>query len=113
AKAASTSSQACQRFSSRLSARMPGSEIRAAVGSSSLIGLPSVTIAGSYTGEYRRSGAAPSGETLMPHPTIYLARHGETEWSLSGQHTGLTDLPLTPHGEELAKKLAPRLKGIS
>lgn len=49
----------------------------------------------------------------MPHPTIYLARHGETEWSLSGQHTGLTDLPLTAHGEELAKKLAPRLAGLS
>jgi broad specificity phosphatase PhoE len=49
----------------------------------------------------------------MPHPTIWLARHGETEWSLSGQHTGLTDLPLTPHGEELARKLAPRLKGMS
>jgi broad specificity phosphatase PhoE len=50
---------------------------------------------------------------IMPHPTIYLARHGETEWSLSGQHTGLTDLPLTPHGEELATKLAPRLRGMS
>jgi broad specificity phosphatase PhoE len=48
----------------------------------------------------------------MPHPTVYLARHGETEWSLSGRHTGLTDLPLTPHGEELTQKLAGRLKGM-
>jgi broad specificity phosphatase PhoE len=48
----------------------------------------------------------------MAHPTVYLARHGETEWSLSGQHTGLTDLPLTARGEELAKKLATRLKGM-
>jgi len=49
----------------------------------------------------------------MPHPTIYLARHGETEWSLSGQHTGLTDLPLTPRGEEHARKLGARLRGLS
>jgi probable phosphoglycerate mutase len=45
-------------------------------------------------------------ETLQ---TIYLARHGETAWSLSGQHTGLTDLPLTPRGEEKAKRLGERL----
>jgi probable phosphoglycerate mutase len=42
-------------------------------------------------------------------PTVYLARHGETEWSRSGQHTGRTDLPLLPSGEESARKLGPRL----
>ncbi len=45
-------------------------------------------------------------------PTVYLARHGETEWSKSGQHTGRTDLPLTGPGEESARLLAPRLAGI-
>ena len=43
---------------------------------------------------------------------IYLARHGETAWSLSGQHTGLTDLPLTARGECNARKLGGRLKGL-
>lgn len=42
---------------------------------------------------------------------IYLARHGETPWSLSGQHTGLTDLPLTQRGECNARRLGERLKG--
>ena len=46
-------------------------------------------------------------------PTVYLARHGETEWSKSGQHTGRTDLPLTGPGEESARKLAARLQGIA
>ncbi len=45
-------------------------------------------------------------------PKLYLARHGETEWSLSGQHTSFTDIPLTPRGEENARRLAERLKGI-
>ncbi len=44
---------------------------------------------------------------------IYFIRHGETAWSLSGQHTGHTDLPLTPHGESMARKLAATLHGLS
>jgi broad specificity phosphatase PhoE len=45
-------------------------------------------------------------------PLIYLARHGETTWSLTGQHTGLTDLPLTELGERNAQRLGGRLSGI-
>ena len=45
-------------------------------------------------------------------PAIYLARHGETAWSLSGQHTGRTDLPLTARGEENARRLGKRLAGL-
>lgn len=47
-----------------------------------------------------------------PLPVIYLARHGETAWSLSGQHTGLTDLPLTERGERNAMSLGRRLRGL-
>ena len=50
------------------------------------------------------------GEEL---PIVYLARHGETAWSLSGQHTGLTDLPLTVHGEHTARRLGERLKRLT
>src|SRR5436309_13931481 len=46
-------------------------------------------------------------------PVIYLARHGETAWSLSGQHTGRTDIPLTERGEGNARRLGERLKGIT
>jgi probable phosphoglycerate mutase len=46
-------------------------------------------------------------------PIVYLARHGETAWSLSGQYTGLTDLPLTEHGQRTARKLGERLHGVT
>jgi probable phosphoglycerate mutase len=44
---------------------------------------------------------------------VYLARHGETAWSLSGQHTGRTDLPLTERGERNARALGERLRGLT
>jgi probable phosphoglycerate mutase len=45
-------------------------------------------------------------------PVIYLARHGETAWSLTGQHTGRTDLLLTERGERNARRLRERLAGL-
>lgn len=46
-------------------------------------------------------------------PTVYLVRHGETAWSLSGQHTGRTDIPLTPNGEAVAATIRHRLAGLT
>jgi probable phosphoglycerate mutase len=46
-----------------------------------------------------------------PLPQVYLARHGETAWTISRQHTGRTDIPLTPRGEANARSLGARLKG--
>ena len=45
-------------------------------------------------------------------PVIYVARHGDTAWTVSGQHTGLTDLPLSLRGEINASRLGDRLKGL-
>ncbi len=46
-------------------------------------------------------------------PIVYLARHGETQWTVTGQYTGLTDLPLTERGERNARALKERLCGLT
>jgi broad specificity phosphatase PhoE len=51
----------------------------------------------------------PARKTLL---SLYLIRHGQTAWSLSGQHTGRTDIPLTARGEEEARELIPWLRSI-
>ena len=54
------------------------------------------------------SAVAPVG----PLPRVYLVRHGETEWSLTGRHTGRTELSLTAAGAEAARQWGDRLQGI-
>ena len=48
---------------------------------------------------------------VFTHHKIYLIRHGETEWTLAGRHTGLTDIPLTEKGKQTSKKIGEYLKG--
>jgi probable phosphoglycerate mutase len=48
---------------------------------------------------------------MLPLPQVFLARHGETAWTVTGQHTGRTDLPLTERGQRNAQRLGERLAG--
>lgn len=48
-----------------------------------------------------------------PYPELTLVRHGETEWSATGKHTGRSDIPLTAAGAEAARGVAGRLQGLS
>jgi probable phosphoglycerate mutase len=54
-----------------------------------------------------------SGYMSEALPEVYLARHGNTAWTMTGQHTGLTDLPLTANGESNARRLGERLQGMT
>lgn len=49
---------------------------------------------------------------IPPLPQVYLVRHGETAWTITGQHTGRTDIPLTEQGEREAEQLSLKLKGL-
>src|SRR5438105_13793 len=48
-----------------------------------------------------------------PLPVVHLVRHGETAWSLTGQHTGRADIPLTERGEAGARRLGERLERLT
>jgi len=59
------------------------------------------------------STVAEATEASKELPIIYLARHGETAWTVTGQHTGRTDLPVTEAGERNARRLRERLRGLT
>lgn len=48
---------------------------------------------------------------IMPDPRVFIIRHGETEWSLNGRHTGVSDIPLTENGEKRVKSTGKALVG--
>jgi broad specificity phosphatase PhoE len=65
-----------------------------------------------------KADPAPGPAFTLPGPLpdgvqLWLVRHGETQWSKSGQHTSRTELPLTPHGEDQARALIPLLAKLS
>lgn len=52
------------------------------------------------------------GNHKSDNPRLWLLRHGETQWSRDGKHTGMSDIPLTPKGEELAAAIKPRMADL-
>jgi len=68
---------------------------------------------GEIDGVLRRLGCNEVRSMSEKLPVVYLARHGETAWTVTGQHTGRTNLPLTSNGEHNARRLGLRLQGMS
>src|SRR5919198_1323519 len=65
-------------------------------------------------GALQSYGVIRAGGIMMASlPEVYLARHGETAWTITGQHTGRTDIPLTARGEQNALNLRQRLNGVT
>ncbi|MSZ51760.1 MAG: hypothetical protein F2597_03430, partial [Actinobacteria bacterium] len=60
----------------------------------------------------RTTGRPPLVSTTENHPLLYVVRHGATEWSVSGQHTGRTNIPLLPEGELQARATGKLLSDI-
>jgi broad specificity phosphatase PhoE len=56
-----------------------------------------------------RASDSRHAEHRTPIQQLYLVRHGETAWTISGQHTGVTDIPLTERGDRMARRLGPSL----
>src|SRR5262245_34087462 len=63
--------------------------------------------------EERRVQGVGGGIMHASLPEVYLARHGETAWTITGQHTGRTDIPLTARGEKNALSIRQRLNGVA
>src|SRR5881628_3546777 len=73
----------------------------------------SLAAASATAGMLRRNQTRPVDLAMSDAlPVVYLARHGETAWTISRQHTGVTDLPLTAQGEAEAVRLGQRLQGL-
>jgi hypothetical protein len=70
---------------------------------SRILAIPSINVAAHYT--YIQL------PPTMPDPRVFIVRHGETEWSLNGRHTGTTDIPLTANGEKRIRATGKALVG--